>query len=216
MWPIEGRTVLFVSHNMSAIQELCKRVVLIRNGSIIGTGVPEVIIETYLGDASHSDVGEFDLSHHPARQRKYKNLIKRISLCDSNGISKNRFFSEEFIKIVILLQTDIIIKDPRLALAVEDNLGRRIFTIASYFGKQKPQEIFSEVTACCIIPSLNLAPGKYLLSVSVGTKADGLLDSIDYAAWLEIDWNNNYGNGEPYKKVYGPILTDSKWSIKNG
>jgi hypothetical protein len=60
---------------------------------------------------------------------------------------------------------------------------------------------------------LQLGPGRYLLSVSIGTKEHGLIDSIDGASWFEILWNNNYRNGEPYQSVYGPFLKSSKWEV---
>jgi lipopolysaccharide transport system ATP-binding protein len=44
----EGRTVLFVSHNMSAVSSLCKKGILIENGSIVSTGGIDDVIETYI------------------------------------------------------------------------------------------------------------------------------------------------------------------------
>lgn len=58
----QGRTVLFVSHNMTAIKNLCNTVAYMRNGSIIHTGEPEGIINTYLSeDASISMVQEYSI-----------------------------------------------------------------------------------------------------------------------------------------------------------
>ncbi|WP_289031887.1 polysaccharide ABC transporter ATP-binding protein [uncultured Algoriphagus sp.] len=44
----EGRTVLFVSHNMDAVKSLCKRIVLLRDGELIANGNPSETIEKYL------------------------------------------------------------------------------------------------------------------------------------------------------------------------
>ncbi len=63
----------------------------------------------------------------------------------------------------------------------------------------------------CQIPALKLGSGRYLISVSISNKYTGLLDSVDGAAWFEVTWRNNYGNGEPYSPVYGPVLIDSFW-----
>lgn len=64
-----------------------------------------------------------------------------------------------------------------------------------------------------IIPQLNLGSGDYLISVSVGDKYNGLLDSLHNAGRFEVSWQNNYGNGEPYHQVYGPVLTNSIWEL---
>ena len=56
----QGRTVLFVSHNMSAMQSLCGRVIYLANGQIKGDGEPQHVINDYLSSATvnrtkHSD-----------------------------------------------------------------------------------------------------------------------------------------------------------------
>jgi len=48
----EGRTVLFVSHNMAAIQVLCKRVVWLQQGKIAGEGETETVVKNYLGEGA--------------------------------------------------------------------------------------------------------------------------------------------------------------------
>ncbi len=48
----EGRTVLFVSHNMSSIRQLCKHGVLLENGSVKAMGEVNEIVDLYLGQAS--------------------------------------------------------------------------------------------------------------------------------------------------------------------
>src|SRR5437764_1721956 len=44
----EGRTVLFVSHNLGAVQMLCTRAILLRNGEIVAEGPPSSTVATYL------------------------------------------------------------------------------------------------------------------------------------------------------------------------
>ena len=48
----EGRTILFVSHNMGAVTELCDRAVLLNNGRKTCEGIPKDVIKTYMGQAS--------------------------------------------------------------------------------------------------------------------------------------------------------------------
>ena len=52
-----GRTVLFVSHNMEAIKNLCSRALLMEHGTIVSEGSPSQVIETYLNNRSKSDWG---------------------------------------------------------------------------------------------------------------------------------------------------------------
>src|SRR6516162_2988584 len=48
----EGRTVLFVSHNMAVVQHLCQRAILLKKGSVAYDGFPEAAISQHLSDAA--------------------------------------------------------------------------------------------------------------------------------------------------------------------
>src|SRR5438128_1429331 len=63
----QGRTVLFVSHNMSAIEQLCPRALLFRHGRLVEHATTTEVLKHYLSDATASPDGAFDLAEHPAR-----------------------------------------------------------------------------------------------------------------------------------------------------
>ena len=86
-------------------------------------------------------------------------------------------------------------------------------TFSSYFQESGLGDFQQSGTLRCSTGPLNLGPGRYLLSVSVGDKARRLIDSIHNAAWFEINWNNYYPNGEPYNEIYGPVLRKSNWEF---
>ena len=52
-----GRTVLFVSHNMEAVKNLCSRALLLEHGKIVSEGSPSQVIESYLNNRNKSDWG---------------------------------------------------------------------------------------------------------------------------------------------------------------
>jgi hypothetical protein len=64
----------------------------------------------------------------------------------------------------------------------------------------------------CNIDPLPLGPGQYLLSLSIATKNDGLIDSLDNAVWFEVLWDNCYETGEGHHQIYGPILVEASWN----
>src|SRR5438045_1967096 len=109
------------------------------------------------------------------------------------------FVSGERLRIEIELESSEPIREPSVAVAVEDAYGRRIFTVASNFcAEARLPEIRGTGRYACTVPSLPLGAGRYLISASVSDKYRGLIDSLDCAAWFNVQWNNNYGNGEPY------------------
>ncbi|HLK61145.1 MAG TPA: Wzt carbohydrate-binding domain-containing protein, partial [Chthonomonadaceae bacterium] len=206
----QGRTVLLVSHNMSIIHQLCTRVMLFRSGCLERDGEPGEIVSHYFNDTLYATEGDFDLSEHAARLKTYTPIIKRVRLYNDAGNATASFEPDSSLTVEMFIEPVRPISKPRAAVAVEDHYGRRIFTVASYF--QAPlEDITDPCRLCCTIPRLALGTGRYLLSVSIGDSYSGLLDSIDCAASFTIEWRNNYGNGEPFHQVYGPVLTESLW-----
>jgi lipopolysaccharide transport system ATP-binding protein len=212
----EGRTVLFVSHSMSAITQLCGRGILLRGGTLVLDGDVSNVASAYLNDASESSIGEFDLSSHPGRSRESYPAIRKIRLYGaSNGSSAQLYPDEEcFVEIDYQLPEQRF--GLRWAIAIEDYLGRRVMTFGSYFQQSAVAQVPGSGTLKCSLGALGLGPGRYLLSVSVATKEHGMIDSIDNAAWFEIVWNNYYENSEPYYQVYGPVLRRSRWETVDG
>ena len=209
-----GRTVLFVSHQMAAVQQLCGRVVLLRGGRVEAEGEPLDVIGRYLGDATEASDGTFDLSDHPARGRQHRPVVRRAALSTGGDAGPTaHFYPDDPLVVELSLDASEPIRDARVAVAIEDATNRRIVTLASYFGGGSLGDLTGERVVRCRLDRLRLGAGRYLISVSVADKYRGLIDSVDAAGWFEVGWRNNFGNGEPYNAVYGPVLSDSRWDV---
>jgi lipopolysaccharide transport system ATP-binding protein len=207
----EGRTVLFVSHNMSAIQQLCKRSLLIEAGRLAMDQPTDRVVAHYLSDAFTEGNGDFDLSRHPSRPKGSPSIIQRLILSGLDGVAKTKFYPDDCLIADLILDPPENIKEPRVALAIEDNQGRRILTAASYFQTEPLDDLRSRSRVRCILPRLDLGAGQYLVSVSIFSRSSDLNDNIVNAAWFEVVWSNNYSNGESYYPIYGPVLRGSTW-----
>jgi lipopolysaccharide transport system ATP-binding protein len=208
-----GRTVLFVSHNITAILQLCTRGLLMKSGTLSLEGPIVDVANAYFGDTINSTSGEFDLTSHPARSSRSRPIIRRIRLYGAGGIPTRLLTPDEECYVELDYESSDMVKDPRWAIAIEDAVGRRIMTFASYFHGCSSPPLFGNGTIRCSIGALGLGAGQYLLSVSVGDALSGLIDSADGVAQFEVRWNNNYGNGEQYHPVYGPVLRNSRWTV---
>jgi len=203
------RTVFFVSHSMEVIISLCKTCVLLEQGRVRSIGDAKVVVSHYLSGALDEATGRFDLRTHPYRRGVggAKILEAHVS---SEGNSGNVLCSRTNATFTILVEPARPIRSARMAIAIEDAGGRRLLTVANYFHTYT-FDILRTTEVTCNIPNFCLAPGRYLFSVSIGTKHDGLLDSVDCAGWLEVTTSDVFGTGEPYNPVYGPVLADSTW-----
>ena len=207
----QGRTVLLVSHNIQSIKWLCQRSVLLIKGRIAEDGSTEVVLGNYLRDAPESATGSFDLRDHCARPVGCRPVLARLVLSARDGAPTTRFTPDDQLDVEVTIQLESVVRSPRMAVAIEDSMGRRITTYASYFGSVALPEMAGTAVVRCRVPRLGLAPGRYLLSVSIDARTVGL-DNLHNAAWFEVEWNNNYGNGEPYNPIYGPVLANSIWA----
>jgi lipopolysaccharide transport system ATP-binding protein len=209
-----GRTVLVVSHTAEMLSTLCSTGVLLRNGRLAMTGPIESVLSTYLGETLNSSSGRFDVSDHKARSRQHRRLIRQVELVDEQCNPTTTFCSGRPFVARLTVRVDRPITDARLALAVEDYMGRRLLTVANYLSPElRISHLSGEHIVECRIPALRLGTGRYMVSVSLATRGDGLIDSLNCCGWFDVEARNWYGTGEMFLPVYGPVLETSTWTV---
>ena len=177
----EGRTVLFVSHNMVAVRNLCKKGILLENGQVKMTGEINSVVHHYINDA--------DLS----TRKIIWNVDKFMPICFTGvEIMVEGKRSDEFISIND--QINIIVEYYVRETIVHTNIslslfkeGMRIFSswdienIPELYEKRKSG--FHRVK--CSLPT-NLLPGIYDISIGCGRPNVGVISSKDNALQFEI------------------------------
>ena len=96
-----GRTILFVSHNLHAIMELCSRGILIDRGHLVADGDVRQVVDTYLSakDGGPTDAVDLSTAEFPHWQRTTRGELRlqRCALYNSEGRPSARFkFGEPF------------------------------------------------------------------------------------------------------------------------
>ena len=116
----EGRTVLYVSHNMNTIRRLCDRCIVLDKGKIIFQGNVDDAIELYLSN-THSAWSEnqtrFDLSNSPCRA-PYTSGDARVSYLELVGKNSAMYTSQELMNLGIRVQTRKAYDDLKLRIEV--------------------------------------------------------------------------------------------------
>lgn len=80
----QGRTILFVSHSMDAVQKLCNRGILLNKGCVEQSGDIEGVINTYVSNSTRSN-GYFDIEKNQLEATPALGKILNVSVLDNNG-----------------------------------------------------------------------------------------------------------------------------------
>ncbi|TDH20844.1 ABC transporter ATP-binding protein [Segetibacter sp. 3557_3] len=120
----EGRTVLFVSHNMSAIKNLCNSGIMLKHGKVVVAGdINDVVNEYYLGDMSDSD--DLDISSLKSK-RAFFSSWKLL-----NGVNDTAMFSRNQCHLNFDFTTNSKIEGVEIGLVLRDNRGELIYSCNS-------------------------------------------------------------------------------------
>ncbi len=194
-----GRTVLFVTHNMAAVENLCHRCLVLDDGKVIFDGEAKSAVQQYLNSARTraTDGNVLDLSRAINRRSAIAPLLKRLEFFTDDdqpltgGISIGARFR---LRIHFDLPGDG--NSFHVGLGFNNALGQRVFTAHSCFEPDHPAgthvgtQIFN-----CEIPSLTFVPGDYWLRIwlDVGSAEADLIDDAAQITVLESDY---YGTGK--------------------
>ena len=118
----EGRTVLFVSHNMASVESLCPNVMILKSGRIAFSGESSLGIKTYLTTMETALItdGEFSKKLH---------VISSFRVIDQQGMFKTSFTIGEPFILEIGLKPNDNLKNPVLGIGINNQFGNRITTL---------------------------------------------------------------------------------------
>lgn len=173
----EGRTILFVSHNLTAIQNFCTRTVYLQHGKMIDIGPTHTIVEHYLGDCLSSATLVWDGTHEPNDFLK----ITRIQIVKQKMHSDELYINEEF-KIEVLVEVFKDVTEIAFELFLKTLDGAIVFntfTDSMDLGR-------GTFTATCLIPKNLMNNGHYTIMAVVSKNFSYWLVKIDEALTLDM------------------------------
>ncbi|MBL7789765.1 MAG: ABC transporter ATP-binding protein [Chitinophagales bacterium] len=194
----EGRTVLFVSHNMGAVSQLCKHSILMVNGKTQEIDKTKKVLDKYTEQQIINSIYESKVINK-------LNFLRKIHFISTNDTICNSFNHDEEIQIKFDIQIDFWKNDLLLVYGIQNNLNTRVCLDFISIDTKARNVIYSVK-----LPKEFLTPGVYSIDVSLLSSTEGAFDIIFGACTFEVI--NNKSRLTPFLGMdYGNVFLNSKY-----
>lgn len=190
-----GVTIVFVSHSLDFVRDICQRVIWMENGEIIADGSADSVIKRYLHHSFKTGTDQ-EIHQNDRRWGNQKISITKVSILDENGNEQDSFVTGQAIRVIIHYQASERIEQPVFGIAIHNNEGIHITGPNTMFSGYEIPAVYGSGKVVYKIPSLNLLEGVYFFSIAVHHQ-DGLqmFDYHDrkYKIYVMPDGAERYG-----------------------
>lgn len=216
-----GRTVLFVSHNMATIENLCTRTIVLNEGKVAFSGPSKQAVEYYLqkivdrrplGDNGTSTSRWSDASHRNYRSKD--EVIKYTGVEFRNPEKEPIQFIRSGDPLVIRLRYHAS-RDgvrPIFGIGIATENGTVVSQVSTWLcGVDLPALQSGDGFIDLHLDAVNLMPGRYFLSLWLGALGPTFYDSIERCSALEIEPADFYGSGRTSEDKRVIMLMPCRW-----
>ena len=200
----EGRTVLFVSHNMAAVQQLCNHLIYLKNGVVEYKGDVADGLNMYYASIRQSNDTSKLLTVRDTKNKKA--FIKNFSVKQAAGTDS--------LLITVEIEAREALEKIEAAIGINDALGIRIITLHSRFTQQFFDLKPGKNTFECQVKNFYLKQDNYSMNIFLGNKYE-TLDYLDEPIDFEIPEYIYYDAGIIPDNSQGCIMASHKWAVTN-
>lgn len=210
----DGRTVLFVSHNLSAVKRLCPRAILLDHGQVMMDGEAMEVTSRYLkGDqaAGTSAVTTWSLDEAPGREVK----LTSVGVSRSDGEPAMNVGIED----EIALRIGYRVSRPDLRFRVMARLYHEgAFAFPTIEPNEQVRETVGEYESVVTIPANLLSEGEYTVGITIFTSAGAIEHFVrveDVLAFHVFDpIEGTSARGDYAQNLHGPVRPLLKWQLR--
>lgn len=211
----EGRTVLFVSHNMGIIENLCPRGICLKSGLVDHDGLVQVAIAHYL--ASSQDLTNYIpgiVYKNNTNNEIDKFNIVEIAVMDEKKQYKQIIKTWDYLIVRIKYYSPIYVQKASVILEINTFYGSRIIQYSTQpLSGLEMSFIPGESYVDCIIPRFPLTAGNYRISVGLAVPMIEWLCWEENIAVLEIAENDVYQSGFPPNQQRSLVAVEHFWEV---
>jgi lipopolysaccharide transport system ATP-binding protein len=203
----EGRTVLFVSHNLAAVRSLCTRAIMLRDGRLGQAGETRSVAHQYL---------EMGLAQAAApladRKDRTGNGTARLCSITIGNVDKNKLISTGCrVSFLITYRGAAPLRNARFLIGIYDMDGTRIFLLDSEACGGLPQILPATGMVTCATAPMMATPGRCYVNLALlsGSETD---DHLEYAAIFELHHGEDCGTSMPIERDWAMCTIGQQWA----
>jgi len=208
---MSGRTVLFVSHNMTAVEHLCSRCIWIEAGRMRADGEARGIVSEYMRTFAQSSVGTVNLEEIETRTGNGEARFTRLEFLNEAGETVNYIRSGDKLTIRMYFVAHKRLRDLVVGINFHSEYGTLLAASNNWStGNDIPVADPGEGYADFQIGCLYLLPGRYYLSLWLG-KSSNLHDVLKNCIAFDVEPSDYYGSGRGIESRFGLMFFPSRW-----
>jgi lipopolysaccharide transport system ATP-binding protein len=209
----EGRTVLFVSHQMAAILSLCNKGYLLHQGKLIDKGSTQAVINKYL----ESTVYNYSQPLKDRKDRQGDGTARFTSIKVNSDDNKETIFCNSRLEITIGYSSCESLHNATFAIGIFDISNVEIYFLDSDSTRELPNMLPSEGEIKCCIDSINLTPGECYINIALvkGGLLEGgsIIDYVQNAISFTVEPIDFYRSGKLPPRSWSMCLIQHKWKL---
>ncbi len=208
----EGRTVLFVSHNLAAVSQLCPRAMLLSRGRKVTEGPTPDVIEAYVRATRRETVGS--LADRPDREGSGRLRFTELRLADADDNVLDSPRTGQDVDLILRYESTSAgpVRNAQFAISIYSVLGELMLNLESETTGSSFRGLPASGEVRCRLPRCPLPPGRYVLNI-LGAIGGDVADWVQRAAEVTVTEGDFYGTGRLPSQAHRSVFVDQRWSV---
>ena len=208
-----GRTVVFVSHNMAAVEHLCSRAIWIDDGQIRLDGRPKDVIEAYMATTAEASALAADLTRVRNRRGNGDLRFTKVEFLDADAEPLKFLSSGDRVTLRLHYEAARQASRPDFEVGVYTALGTLITTFSTWINYQiesiPPGQGYLDLVIDCV----TLLPGRYYLSLWLKIQGPTYFDVLEHCLQFDVEASDFYGCGRGIHPYFGIVFLPCQWHL---
>lgn len=213
----QGKTVLFVSHNMAAIKALCTRALLLEHGQTTLMGEVSQVVDAYYSEnrkiAKDGTIPQDFYRPYGTGEARFRSLY----VVNQDGKKVNELRFRQQVKVRMEFEVLKPVKGALISFFIKNGDSQTVVFSSEYNNRFMPRDLAEGTHQVDVELNVHLMPNRFSLSASMAVFATGAaIDSVENVFDFSV---SNIAEGDmgdyPWGTVHGYVNADSKWHHKS-